>query len=78
MLFVSWQGFRGYDIKEKDDMDDDLSDIGEDETCKNAVAVILIIITIISVIILFWIQNSKYHITGHQHNLIIQHDKNMI
>ena len=75
MIEFSLKVYRGYDVKEKDDMDDDLSDIGEDETCKNAVAVILIIITIISVIILFWIQNSKYHITGHQHNHIIQHNE---
>ena len=40
-----------------------------DETCENITAVILIIITMITVVFLFWLQNSEYHLSVHHQNL---------
>jgi hypothetical protein len=48
---------------------DNMSDTEADETCENITAVILIIITIVAVIFLFWLQNSKYHLSVNHGNI---------
>ena len=45
------------------------------ETCQNMTAVVLILITIIAIIFLFWLQNTKYHISVSHGNNILLNDK---
>jgi succinate dehydrogenase hydrophobic anchor subunit len=65
MIIVHKQDLQDYATRYKNESpeSDNMSNIEGDETCENITAVVLIVLTIIAVIFLFWLQNSKYHLS---------------
>ena len=68
MLSIPKKDLQDFTRRNTDENSEKLDD-EVDETCENITAVILIIITVIAIVFLFWLQNSEYHISVHHENL---------
>ena len=68
MLSIPHKYLQDFTRRSTDENSEKLDD-EVDETCENITAVILIIITVVTVAFLFWLQNSKYHISVNHENL---------